>query len=736
MNLKAIKTLAHKAFRNSGGLKTEGTALTFIILLSFAIAYILVLVSYVFPWRLYSIWEDSPNTLLVINEPETFGNYLDIIGLPRTNSDHFQTDAYYDFSYFEELMRSRGGIVVLVFPKGFDETVSEGGEIPEILTYCRTDYLISNKTKDNVKDSILKGYLGYVQDLNGKTVALYPPVETATYGTPTAPQTDMATGLLRFAAQSLIPLILFVSILYAAMNSGTNIIAGEKERGTFAAILLSPVPRLQIILGDLIGVSMGSLLPALIMTILVFLIPSYSGIAGFLVALPLLISLVLLIASLTILISVLSDSVVSAQTAFLPLFFIMVTICVTCIQNAGEASDIYYLIPIYGHFYGLGGIICNNSPKAVLYSGICIIFTLLIVAASVYVCVKLLSSERYTVNLQSGDDRVKAPADGKIKAKSLPGFILNQAWYPLVILSIFQTLAMLPVLVKYTSTSAFAEIVNSMRGVTTFAGVLKFSFDLLGLFLSDPLFIVSMSVGYLLMILCYLVMVCIREKLEGKHKIRRHMASLGFELTKGTAGKYFGGVLLGISLMSLVYLILNVTGQVRYEGINKDTIGAILLSLLMWLPQGACEELMFRGYMLPRITKKTNKIFAFFLSSALFSLLHSMNAGYTPMASVNLFLIALLFALISYRSGSIWITSGAHTAWNFCQGNFYGLQVSGNELTTAFIKTTYTANHSDLITGGSFGPEGGLAVTLVTLPLIVLLLVLIKRDGQKADRLW
>lgn len=739
MNLKAIKTLAHKAFRNTGGLKTQASGMSFFIMASLAVSFLLVLVSYIMYWRFYQIFENEYGSILVVNEPDSFCHFMEDQGIHHTDNLHLECDAYYDFRYFGELMEEHEAGVLLVFPKDFDAMVLEGDEAPEVLTYCRTDYLRSLDIKNYVIDTYLNDYLDYIKEAKGCTVALNDPVEITLQGTPTQEETDMATGVAKFAAQSLVPLLIFVTALYASMNSGTNIIAGEKERGTFAAILLSPVSRREIIIGDLLGVSLGSFIPAAVMLFAVLLLPYYSGIAGMLATLPLLISLILLIASLTLLISVISDSVVSAQTAFLPLFFIMVTICVTCIQNAGNASELYYMIPIYGHFYGIGNLIYNVDIRTVLYSAVCFFNTMLIVAAAVFTSVKLLNNERFTVNTMTSDDHAAAPADHKLTTKTLPGFIVDQAVYPLIVLSIFQTLAMVPVFVKYTSTAAFGELVESMKAVDTFKDILQFSFDLLGLFLADPLFIICMSIGYIAIMVCYLVKVMLKENIaSGKGMVKKHIASLGLELNKKTPVKYACGLVLGVALMSCVYLILNLTGQVAFKGftITKSVVTTVLISVLMWIPQGACEELMFRGYMLPRITKKTNKIFAFILSSFLFSVLHSMNLGYTPLASINLFLIALLFALISYRSGSIWITCGAHTAWNFCQGNLYGLQVSGNELSSTLIKTSYTKGHLDIVTGGDFGPEGGLAVTAITLPLVILLIVLIRKDSKKTSRLW
>ena len=77
------------------------------------------------------------------------------------------------------------------------------------------------------------------------------------------------------------------------------------------------------------------------------------------------------------------------------------------------------------------------------------------------------------------------------------------------------------------------------------------------------------------------------------------------------------------------------------------------------------------------------------------------------------------------------MTSAIHTAWNLTQGNIYGLQVSGNTAANSAIRTIYSENCSALITGGDFGPEGGLAVTAVTAVCLVIVIVLLVRKNRK-----
>ena len=189
-------------------------------------------------------------------------------------------------------------------------------------------------------------------------------------------------------------------------------------------------------------------------------------------------------------------------------------------------------------------------------------------------------------------------------------------------------------------------------------------------------------------------------------------------------------------MLSATVGIMYATGQITFAGfnLNMSGIGVFLLNLLMWIPQGASEEIMFRGYMIPAFANRYKRVVAVAVSSILFSVFHSLNKGYTPLASVNLALIAVLFALIYFLTDDIWMTSAIHTAWNLTQGNIYGLQVSGNNAANSVIMTVYDKNYSALITGGDFGPEGGLAVTIVTAACIIIVSILLARKTIKAKK--
>ena len=77
------------------------------------------------------------------------------------------------------------------------------------------------------------------------------------------------------------------------------------------------------------------------------------------------------------------------------------------------------------------------------------------------------------------------------------------------------------------------------------------------------------------------------------------------------------------------------------------------------------------------------------------------------------------------------MTSAIHTAWNLSQGNIYGLQVSGNEASNTIIKAIYASDANPLITGGTFGPEGGLATTAIScIGLVIMTILLVAKKNR------
>jgi len=61
--------------------------------------------------------------------------------------------------------------------------------------------------------------------------------------------------------------------------------------------------------------------------------------------------------------------------------------------------------------------------------------------------------------------------------------------------------------------------------------------------------------------------------------------------------------------------------------------------------------------------------------------------------------------LITIRTGSVWYASGFHSAWNFFQGNFYGIKVSGMDMNGSVLYFVSDPSRAYL-NGGEFGIVG------------------------------
>lgn len=91
--------------------------------------------------------------------------------------------------------------------------------------------------------------------------------------------------------------------------------------------------------------------------------------------------------------------------------------------------------------------------------------------------------------------------------------------------------------------------------------------------------------------------------------------------------------------------------------------------------------------------------------SLLFGYLHINNSGATWFTAFGNALGGLMYGIAFAAGRNIWLPIGMHGAWNFVQGTVLGFGVSGTS--RASLVTQHPAG-SALLSGGDFGPEGGL----------------------------
>ena len=121
------------------------------------------------------------------------------------------------------------------------------------------------------------------------------------------------------------------------------------------------------------------------------------------------------------------------------------------------------------------------------------------------------------------------------------------------------------------------------------------------------------------------------------------------------------------------------------------------------------EELAFRGYPFQRLVDSIGPVGAIALLSALFGVMHLGNPHRTWVSTANTALVGIPFSIAYLRTRMLWLPIGMHFSWNFVLGFVLGLPVSGLQVPVSIVKGE--AVRGELLTGGSYGPEGGLLAT-------------------------
>lgn len=216
---------------------------------------------------------------------------------------------------------------------------------------------------------------------------------------------------------------------------------------------------------------------------------------------------------------------------------------------------------------------------------------------------------------------------------------------------------------------------------------------------------------------------------------KRPVRAAGFQAGKPLKS-YLTGFFIGIGAITAITVILVLSGAVRLQ-FYKMGCGYIVLNLLTlaigWIVQSASEEIAVRGWLIPRLENRSSPVRAVLITAVIFGILHLFNSGVTVLSFLNLTLSGIFFAGYAIISENIWGVCGLHFAWNLALGNIYGFSVSG--ITDNGISVLSAQQlHSELLTGGKFGPEGGAVTTMLLLVAIGIVIYQWKRVKKSAVR--
>ncbi len=203
----------------------------------------------------------------------------------------------------------------------------------------------------------------------------------------------------------LLPMLMMIFLFTGCMAVAPESIAGEKERGTIATLLVTPIKRSELAIGKVLSLSVISLLSGVssflgTMLSLPKLMGSASGmdasvyqISDYLLLLAVILVSVLIIVSLISIISAYSRSVKEANTAVVPLMVVVMFIGITSMFGTGAPENpALYCIPLYNSVQSMNGIFSfHYNPMNI---GITLVSNLVWTMLLIYVITRMFNSEK------------------------------------------------------------------------------------------------------------------------------------------------------------------------------------------------------------------------------------------------------------------------------------------------------------------------------------------------------
>lgn len=192
--------------------------------------------------------------------------------------------------------------------------------------------------------------------------------------------------------------------------------------------------------------------------------------------------------------------------------------------------------------------------------------------------------------------------------------------------------------------------------------------------------------------------------------------ALGIWFTKNWLKDLILGLIFGALSVGFAALIAYAFGGMRFASNNEVGIAPMALTLsvtLLVFTAGAInEELIFRGYLLQTMSRAKLFLLGTLITSLLFASAHNANPSASVFSWLNTFIAGIWLAIAYYKTRNLWFPFGIHLAWNWVQGSFLGISVSGlDALATApLLKVTEKGN--PFIGGGDYGLEGGISCTI------------------------
>lgn len=345
----------------------------------------------------FSVSDDYISKIYVENMPEELNDNFNALGTDITEI----TDEQVDES--KALLLDDGSDkidAIIVFPQDFINVVnsyeiSDGKDAPNVKIF----YNSANNKSSRIYSLIVSILDEYEASISNK-FDINKLAEDESYDQATEKET---TGML---FSMIMPMLLLIFLFTGCMSIAPDAIAGEKERGTIATLLVTPVKRSSIALGKIISLSVFSLLsgissflgtmlsmPALMGGNTEGLNASVYSAKDYILLFLIIISTVLMFVSILAVVSAFAKSVKEAGTLVLPFMLLIIGIGLSSMMGGGSSmTALDSVIPIYGTVKCLSGIFAFNYNIAYIF--IAVGMNIAVTCALTYVLTKMFNNEK------------------------------------------------------------------------------------------------------------------------------------------------------------------------------------------------------------------------------------------------------------------------------------------------------------------------------------------------------
>ena len=303
--------------------------------------------------------------------------------------------------------------LVVVFPENFYENFKNAdatSALPDIKTFYNPSEDNSGEARTRFTETYLEEYKQLL--LNERFGSLnYAMVFSVDADNPDMIVQDdgKATGKI---LGTIIPYLITILIFGGAMGLGVDTIAGEKERGTIANLLISPIKRVDIIMGKIAALAIVSVLSAGVYVISFIgsavVLSKKSGMGEMFNRLSLnftslqivqfvvlLLGLVLLYVGIIGFVSLMAKNIKEAQSFIMPVY-LLVMFAGMITMYSGDVTSGSYMIPVYNTSAAFKGIFERTITMNQYLTSTIITYAF----AGVMVClmVKAMNSEKIMLN--------------------------------------------------------------------------------------------------------------------------------------------------------------------------------------------------------------------------------------------------------------------------------------------------------------------------------------------------